>query len=105
MKLHYIQKIHHSKAVQFQRFGHLRISGIDNFLALLTYRLGPVDPQSKLQVSPCLVELRWSRRGLVIVYIEMEEEISATEILYDCTDCTTWAQILDVLSVVSRLAE
>ncbi|MCK4567984.1 MAG: hypothetical protein KAU48_11825 [Candidatus Thorarchaeota archaeon] len=104
MKFHHIQDIH-SNSERFQRFGHLSISDIDSFIALLTYRIGHTDSQSQLHISSSLIELRWSRRGLVIVYIEKEERIDTTEILYDCTDSVTWFQILDVLGLICRLAE
>ena len=39
------------------------------------------------------------------MYIEKEERIDTTEILYDCTDSVTWFQILDVLGLICRLAD
>jgi len=100
-------KSHHLESVatgQFLRVGHLHISEVDSFLALLKHRIGPTDPLSSTHVSSCLTELRWSRRGLVIVYTEADEVYNTTDMLFDCTDSTTWFQILDVLAMVSHLA-
>ena len=102
MKVHNFENI---TMEPFQRVGHLHITDVNNFLALLKHQIGPTDPQSFTDISSNLTELRWSRRGLVLVYTEVEKADKSTEMLFDCTDSTTWSQMIDVLALIGRLSD